>query len=271
MAETAVPATQAPSYCLLEDPPAAAMLSLAQAFLHRHPELGVTQADVELIFGVTAEIGIVAAEDIYEVDTKTKRITAAGRFHDQPVDALAELAASDPEAAVIYGTHLMHQGLLTDSGHGINLEQLAAGERVLQYALQHGQQRASHRLYIYYYFASMRAWRKYGRSPTWHAAETARVAYSQWLLRNATAGLALLVDNDYREGTRESQSGQLMPTGDLHDPSAVAQKLVDLERMLPTVALSQEQLQQREHLLWLNRRGLFDAVFAAQAQDCKTE
>ena len=271
VADTPIMAAKTLPYCALEDAPTTSMASLADAFQQRHRELGATQADVELIFGVTAEIGMAAAEDMHEVDTQTKRITATGRFHNQQVETLAELATTDPEAAMIYGTHLMYQGMMTDNGTGISLDKLAEGERILQYALQHGQQRAGHRLYIYHYFASMRAWRKHGRTPAWHTVETARAAYSQWLLRNSTAGVALLIDNDYRTGTRENHRGEHMPTGDLHDPTAVAQKLASLEHRLPATTLTQEQIQQREHLLWLNRRGLVDAVFAAQRKDCEPE
>lgn len=262
------PARNVPGYCLPGKDVTTMAGAPAKDFVSRHPELGITQEDFVLIYDSIAEIGIAAAEAIHEYDAKTMHVLAKGKYHDKPIEELAGPAhTGDAEAAMIYGSYLMHQGW-TDKV-GLDMEKLRSGERLLLQAYQNGSVGAISRVYAYYHFASKRAWRQEPGSAVWHETQTAQIAYGQWLIGNTTAGRALMIDNDFRKNQNHLDEESLMPPTEQHAPASVYARLGKLNSELPPAALPDRQVRIREHLLWLNRRGLVDSVFEAIGRDCK--
>lgn len=256
-----------PAYCDPKQDVMAHSGSPSREFLSRHPELGMTLADVALVFGSIAEIGIIAATPTYEVDLRSNTVFREGTYHQQAIEQVAQMVGADPEAALIYGSHLMRLGWLGHDGNP-DLAGLQAGEQLLQVAARNGQHDAIYRIYWYYSGASTNAWRRSGRSAEWHSLETMRAAYSLWLMRYGTPGQALMADNDHRNSYTNGPDGQLMPSGETHNPTAAMNKLSLLERALPTPNLSQEQIRAREQLLWLNRRKLIEQMIEEWMTDC---
>lgn len=254
------------SYCNSENDSTQGSHDNTAEFITRHPELGMTQADIALIRNVISEISEYAAETITDVDATTQRVTRTGRFYQQDVAHVAAAAESDAEAALIYGSHLMHIGMV---GHDnqINLTQLQAGERLLQLASARYPQ-AIRRIYFSYNFASIRAWRKGDSRENWQQADTARAAYRQWLQQHGSAAEAILLEQDTWYRNAEAQDGTTMPVTEDNAAAAVMARLSLVERALPTTAMTPEQSKQREHILWLNRRGGLDHIFMLMQQDC---
>jgi len=263
-----------PSYCPSDhasesDEPEKAVEPFAHEFLTRHPELGMLPKDLALIGEVIAEIGFIAAETTIDMDSETQRVNRVGRYHQQTLEQVAAMAERDPEAALIYGSQLMHKGMRGSDGV-IDLALLQAGERMLQSAALH-QPQAIRRIHYHYYFASMRAWRKGDRSARWQQAEVARAAYRQWLQQNGSAAEAILMENDTWFRNVHAPDGSAMPAAEDNTVAAVRARLSALEQTLPAPTLSPEQIEQREQLLWLSRRGSLDQIFELMAQDCAAQ
>ena len=232
----------------------------------RHPSLGLRTSDVALINDVVTEIGVMAAEPTIDIDTKTHRVHRPGRCHQQNIEQVAAMAESDAEAALIYGSYLMHKGMLGSDGM-IDLALLQTGERMLQSAATDHFQ-AIRRIYIHYYFASLRAWKKGDRAARWQRAEIARAAYRQWLQQNGSAADAILMENDTWFRNVHAPGGSAMPAAEDNAAAAVMARLSALEQTLPPPALSPVQMEQREQILWLSRRGRLEQIFELIAQDC---
>ena len=265
-----LPMLDLPMYCLPVHDVKMIRGAVSRQFHARHPEFNLGVDDIELMFETVAEVGTFAAEPLIDFDLKTLRVTVEGRFAGEEIQSLAKFAdKGDVEAALIYGSYLMHQGLRGDQKPtGINIDKLHEGERLLQYAYQNGRHEAIDRLFFYFNSASRVAWSKSGPSPDRHVAETARVAYSVWLLRNTTPGRALMVDNAYRNETVTSPSGDDSPTGEHHSLGDVAEKLSQIEQQFQSISGSQEKAAKRERMLWLNRYGLFEAFSETWSKDC---
>ncbi|MFZ5842102.1 MAG: hypothetical protein ACOY3E_04305 [Pseudomonadota bacterium] len=242
---------------------------ITQEFMAKHPELGLRTSDVALINDVVTEIGVMAAETTIDIDTKTQRVHRTGRYHQQNIEQVAAMAESDAEAALIYGSYLMHKGMLGSDGM-IDLALLQTGERMLQSAAPDHFQ-AIRRIYIHYYFASLRAWKKGDRSARWQQAEIARAAYRQWLQQHGSAAVAIMMENDTWFRTVHAPDGSAMPAAEDNAAAAVMTRLTALEQTLPAPTLSAEQIEQREQLLWLHRRGSLDQLLELIAQDCAAQ
>lgn len=242
-------------------------------FVRRHPNFGISLADAELILDSIHEIGIAAAQPILDIDNEQK-VLAGSAYQGKHVSELEVPANNgDPEAALIFGSYLLFQGYaeMVQKQKPLNRSQLEQGERYLQNAYRAGKVEAVERLYTHFFFASRRTWRNFGASEDWEYTYSKRNAYAEWILSYGPAGRALIVDGDDRSLRVNSPAGVASPGREDQDPILLATKLIELEQEMPPPLQSAELKYRREQLLWLNRRGTTEAVFASYLKDCKNE
>lgn len=79
------------------------------------------------------------------------------------------------------------------------------------------------------------------------------------------------MENDTWFRNVHAPDGSAMPAAEDNTAAAVMARLSVLEQTLPAPTLSPEQIEQREHLLWLSRRGSLDQIFELMAQDCAAQ